>query len=215
MNDNLKVWRQLDRPPLSALKKIGGGRLSGKTDISPQWRYQAMTETFGMCGVGWKYVVKRLWTEPGDGGETFAFSEVNVFVRDANSREWSEAIPGIGGSMLIQKEKSGLYNNDEAFKMATTDALGTALKMLGVAADIYLGNFDGTKYKDRPQEKPQANPKVREDALAILMPAAREGRDAFDLAWKTVSKEMRHSVTEDIPTFKKLVEAKEVAANGK
>lgn len=31
--------------------------------------------------------------------------------------------------------------------MATTDALSVAMKMLGVAAEIYLGNFDGSKYK--------------------------------------------------------------------
>lgn len=213
MNENLKTWRRLDQPPQSALKKIGGGRLAGKSDINPQWRYQAMTEVFGMVGVGWKYTIDRLWIEDGDNGERFAFASVSVFVRTPEDA-WSDPIPATGGSMLVQREKSGLYNNDEAFKMATTDALGTALKMLGVAADIYLGNFDGSKYKDRPAEKVEINPKIRQDALSILTPAAREGRESFDLAWKAVSKEMRQAVVNDIPDFKRLVEAKEVA-NGK
>lgn len=215
MSDNLKTWRKMDRPPLSALKKIGGGKLSGKSDITPQWRYQIMTDVFGMCGVGWKYTIDRLWTEKGDAGEVFAFAQVSVYVRDPLAAGcWSDPIPATGGSMLIQTEKGKLYNNDEGFKMCVTDALGTALKMLGVAADIYLGNFDGSKYRERPQEKPQADPKLRDDALAILMPAAKEGRDAFDLAWKTVSKEMRQAVVNDIPEFKRLVEQKEAAANG-
>jgi len=36
--------------------------------------------------------------------------------------------------------------------MAVTDALSVALKMLGVAADIYLGRWDGSKYA--AEEKP-------------------------------------------------------------
>ena len=32
--------------------------------------------------------------------------------------------------------------------MAVTDAFSTALKMLGVAADIYAGRWDGSKYKE-------------------------------------------------------------------
>jgi hypothetical protein len=144
--ENMKHWNNLNRPPQRALKQIGGGRLKGKTDINPQWRYEAMTQEFGVCGIGWKYEVKRLWTEAGAGGEVFAFAEVLVYVRDGE--KWSDGIPGIGGHFLIEKESAGLHNNDEAFKMATTDALSVALKMLGVAADIYAGLWDGAKYKD-------------------------------------------------------------------
>lgn len=190
MSENLNIWRRFDRPPLSALKKIGGGRLAGKTDISPQWRIQAMTEVFGMCGIGWKYTVDRLWTEPGDNGERFAFAQVSVYVRTPED-QWSDPIPATGGSMLIQREKSGLYNNDEGFKMATTDALGTALKMLGVAADIYLGNFDGTKYKDRPPERKEPDPDLKAKGVTILEGAAKQGRAAMEAAWKAMSPEMR------------------------
>jgi len=73
-----------------------------------------------------------------------AFVNVSVYIKQGES--WSDAIPGSGGSMLTAKEKSGLYNSDEAFKMATTDALSVALKFLGVASAIYAGQWDGTKY---------------------------------------------------------------------
>ena len=43
--------------------------------------------------------------------------------------------------------------NDEGYKMAITDALGTAMKVIGVAADIYRGNFDGSKYREDPATK--------------------------------------------------------------
>jgi hypothetical protein len=146
MMGNLDLWDKLKQPPTTALKTIGAGRLKGKSDINPQWRYQAMTEAFGPCGIGWTYEIKRLWREAGEGVEVFAFSEVAVRVKTVD--EWSEPIPGIGGSMLVAKESSGPHNSDEAYKMATTDALSVALKMLGVAADVYLGNFDGSKYRE-------------------------------------------------------------------
>ena len=141
---NMEIWDRLKQPPKAALKAIVAGRLKGKTDINPQWRLQAMTEQFGPCGKGWSYRIEALWTEPGIDGQVFAFAQVSVRVGD------SEPIPGIGGSMLIAKESGGLHHNDEAFKMATTDALSVALKALGVAADIYLGLWDGSKYKDAP-----------------------------------------------------------------
>ena len=143
---NLDAYNALRKAPPSALKTIGGGRLKGFTDVNPQWRYEAMTKQFGPCGVGWKYEIEKLWLEPGTDGQMVACVCVYLFIKQDG--EWGEAIPGIGGSMLISKESGGLHTNDEAYKMAVTDALSTAMKMVGVAADIYAGLWDGRKYKD-------------------------------------------------------------------
>lgn len=158
---NTRYWDALKRPPEGALKKINGGRLSGKTDISPQWRVQAMTEQFGPVGIGWTYEIVKLWTEAG-GDEVFAFAQVNLTYKDGD--EWSEPVPGVGGSKLMQMEKSGLYANDEGFKMAVTDALSVAMKALGVAADIYLGLWDGSKYTDERTDTPQKPAASPDDA---------------------------------------------------
>lgn len=144
MTDKMSIWDKVKRPPQEALKTITGGRLSGMTDIKPQWRYQAMTETFGPCGFGWKFDIIKLWTEPGSDNQVLAFAMVNVSFKEGAA--WSEPIPGVGGSMLVTKEKAGLHSSDECFKMAITDALSTALKVLGVGADIYFGLWDGAKY---------------------------------------------------------------------
>jgi hypothetical protein len=154
--NNLSIWNAVKQPPLDALKKIKGGRLSGMSDISPQWRYQILTEQFGPCGVGWKYTIKRVWEQPATEGQEFAFAEVDLFIKFG--AEWSDPIPGIGGSMLIAKETKGLYSSDEAYKMAVTDALSVAMKMVGVAADVYAGKFDGSKYAaEKEPEKPVAD----------------------------------------------------------
>jgi hypothetical protein len=169
----LGIWKEFSHPPESALKPILGGRLKGKTDIQPQWRYEAMTTVFGPCGIGWKYEIIRLWNEPGHGNEVFAFAEIKLYIKIGRTglagtreeKDWSDAIPGIGGHMLIVNERNGVHNNDEAYKMAVTDALSVAMKVLGVAADIYAGRWDGSKYQNAvdptkpPEDKtPPGNP---------------------------------------------------------
>src|SRR5678809_649791 len=94
VNDRMRHWDAMARPPASALKTIKGGRLQGMTDVNPQWRYQAMTEQFGMIGFGWKYEIDKIWTDPGADDEVLAFAQVSVRVRDADN-SWSEPLIGI------------------------------------------------------------------------------------------------------------------------
>lgn len=145
-DDNLLIWNNLKQVPAACVKPIVHGRLKGMSDIKPQWRIQAMTHQFGVCGIGWKYVITKKWIEEASELQKVAFVDLDLFVKVEGN--WSEAIPGTGGSMLVAKEKKGLYTSDEAYKMATTDALSVAMKNIGVAADIYLGAFDGSKYAD-------------------------------------------------------------------
>lgn len=166
----LEIYNKLKQPPKEALRTIQGGRLKGKTDINPQWRYKAMTEQFGVCGVGWKYKVVRVWSEPANDNQIFAFAEVNVYVK---IDEWSAPIPGYGGSMLVEKESAGLHASDEGYKMAVTDALSAAMKMLGVAADVYAGLWDGIKYKDG----------VESTATAVRDTAKKTTPNKFPVKW--------------------------------
>ena len=147
--ENMSVWNAAAQPPKEVLRKIPKGRLAGKSDISPQWRYKTATELFGPCGVGWKYTIDRLWLESCD-PEIVAFAQISLWIKQ--QEEWSEPIPGVGGSKLVVQETRGLHVNDEAYKMATTDALSVAFKVLGFGADIYLGLWDGSKYHI-PQEQ--------------------------------------------------------------
>lgn len=149
----IDIYKSLSQPPATALRQITAGNLKGKTDINPQWRYEAMTEKFGLVGIGWKYEIQKLWTENGAKGEILAFAQVAVFIRNADTKEWSDPIVGIGGSKLVNAFNAGLQSNGEGYKMAVTDAFSTSLKMLGVAADIYAGRWDGSKYKDAPQNQ--------------------------------------------------------------
>jgi hypothetical protein len=153
---NKVIWDQVKTPPPEALKEIKAGRLKGKSDISPQWRYEIMTEIFGPCGIGWKFTINKLWTEQGSERQVFAFAMVTV---EYTHNDIVGSVPGIGGAMLVKNESKGPYNDDDAYKKATTDAIGTALKMIGVAADVYAGLCD-SKHGDTPQgnqQQPQGN----------------------------------------------------------
>lgn len=198
--ENLTIYKNLSQPPKDALKTIQAGRLKGKSDISPQWRIEAMTEQFGICGVGWRYEITKQWVEAGSENQVFAFTNVDVFVKVDG--EWSYPIPGNGGSMLIVNEKNGIHNNDEAFKMSLTDALSVAMKSLGMAADIYRGFFDGSKYTNKPQEPQKAtefDEKHKQWAVAIA--SVKEGKYTVDEAIKMIKSKFTFSES-NIKKFK-------------
>jgi len=144
MNENLKIYNLLATTPNEARKEIGAGRLKGMTDINPMWRIKKLTETFGMCGVGWKYVITSKRLENGCKGQISAFVDVDLFVKVDGI--WSDAIQGTGGASFVTDEKNGLYQSDECFKMALTDAIGICCKALGMSSDIYF-HKDRTKYQ--------------------------------------------------------------------
>ena len=142
---NLDLYNKVRTVPPEAQKKITGGRLNGMTDINPMWRIKALTEQFGPCGFGWKYVIEEKRLEKGGKDEIAAFVDINLYVK--YDGEWSAAIPGTGGSSFVSLEKNGLYTSDECFKMALTDAISVACKALGFGADVYWDK-DRTKYTE-------------------------------------------------------------------
>jgi hypothetical protein len=162
MSDTLlTIWNQVRSVPTEAQKKITGGRLNGKTDINPVWRLKTLTQTFGPCGIGWKYEIADKRLESGTAGEIAAFVDINLYIK--HSGEWSDAIPGVGGSMFVAKETKGLYTSDECYKMALTDAISVACKALGIAADVYW-EADKSKYDDQSAKKEPPKPLKTEAA---------------------------------------------------
>ena len=157
MTDNMWLYNAVRGVPDAAKKAITGGRLKGMTDVNPMWRIKALTEQFGPCGKGWRYTIENLWTEAGNEGETIANALINLYITVDGVE--SAPIPGIGGAMLVVKEKNGLYTDDEAYKKALTDAISVACKALGVGADVYWDK-DPTKYTERAKPAAKAPPEL-------------------------------------------------------
>jgi len=156
---NMDIYEKVRSVPQEAQKSITGGRLSGMTDINPMWRVKTLTEQFGVCGIGCKYEITHKRLERGGNDEIAAFVDINLYIK--NGDKWSEAIPGTGGSSFVAKESKGLYTSDECYKMALTDAISVACKMLGFGADVYWQK-DRTKYSngDKKIEAPKQDKKA-------------------------------------------------------
>lgn len=166
---NLTIYNLLKDVPEAAKKTITAGRLKGMTDIKPMWRIEKLTEVFGVCGFGWKTVIKNKVIVDGANNEKIAIVDIDLFVKIDG--QWSEPIEGTGGSSFVAREKTGYHTNDECFKMAYTDALSVACKSLGMGAAVYWG--DG-KYPVTPQNttKPGQKPpviKTKDDAAKYVV----------------------------------------------
>lgn len=153
-NKNLKLYYKYATPPDNALKSFDNGNFKG-TDINTMWRIKCLTEEFGECGFGWTIEINRLWSEEvvavtrdGAGNtEKLSFANITLFVcRDG---VWSRGISANGGSKILKYNNSKGYSSssDEGYKMAITDALGVACKLLGFGSKIYWTS-DRTKYTD-------------------------------------------------------------------
>lgn len=163
--DNLFIYNQLKLVPENAKKPIQAGRLKGKTDINPMWRIKALTECFGPCGTGWNTINEKYSIIPVESTqEVICIYELDLVYR-LESGEWSEPVHGIGGNMLVAKEKNGLYANDEGVKMAKTDALSVAAKAIGVGADVYWES-DRTKYGAASSQVTQGDPTTQSKPLS-------------------------------------------------
>lgn len=144
--NNLRFYIESQQPPAEACKPFQRqGGFSG-TDINAMWRIKQLTELFGPCGIGWYTEVTKREIIQFDVTRQKAFVDINLFIKDPSTGEWSKPIQGTGGNDFVTKRKSGdIVVNDECFKMAETDALGSACKKLGFGASIYWDQ-DKTKY---------------------------------------------------------------------
>lgn len=175
---NMDIYNAVSAVPSSAQKRISGGRLNGMTDINPMWRIRELTKLFGPCGIGWKYKIVREWLETASTGEVGAFVDIELQYRITPDADWSEPIPGTGGSKFVAAEKgNNLRASDECYKMALTDAISVACKALGFGADIYWES-GRTKYN--------ADPPVQDEEYTCAQcgKTIRDGKKKDGSAWK-------------------------------
>lgn len=179
--DNMTIWQALEKTPKEAQKEINAGRLKGFTDINPMWRLKKLTEAFGPCGVGWKYKIVSTNVIPGANDEVAAF--VNILLYYKQDGAWSEGVPGLGGSMFVAKESKGMHTSDECFKMALSDAIGTACKALGMSADIYFSK-DRSKYTTA-QDAQEVKMETVQDAAGFVITFGKYNGETLGNIWKT------------------------------
>lgn len=173
-NQNRSIYDLLRDVPKEARKPITDGRLKGKTDVNAMWRIKRMTEIFGPCGFGWKYVIKSKELQTADGGNISAFVDIDLYVKHPETGEWSEPIPGTGGNIFQRIERSGnVYMDDDCYKKALTDAISIAAKALGMAADVWYEQ-DVSKYDVQPTQQEKVAPAAQKAAKPAYKPMSEE-----------------------------------------
>lgn len=200
---NMRLYERLRAVPDEAKKPIEDGRLKGSTNINTMWRLKHLTEIFGPCGFGWRYEITGRHTESVTETEVSAIVDINLYVKDPVSGEWSAAIPGTGGNVYSRVERSGkLFVNDEAFKMALSDAISVAGKALGLGADVYFEE-DRSKY-----DLPQAGGTARQGSTQSGRQkgtAAKRPLTPLSGYWLQ-SVAIASSTTDDIPAIRRRIE---------
>lgn len=208
--ENLTIYERVRQVPESAKRSIQAGRLKGKTDINPMWRLKALTEQFGPCGIGWKYVITDKRLEQGANNEVAAFLDIDLYIKVDGA--WSEAIPGTGGSAFVASERNGLYTSDECFKMALTDAISVACKALGFGADVYWDK-DTTKYGGTQQAAIPAEPIMCQRCGRTVQAAIKRDGSTWAAADMAAYSKRRFKKVMCAECMK-LTQAEEAAANG-
>ena len=140
MTNKKDLWDKLSKTDPAHTKSFNrSGGFKG-TAIKPQWVVMRLTEEFGPCGLGWGINRPEFQVVPA-GAEVMVYCTVSCWHGTLDNILW-----GVGGDKVSTSRQSGMFNDDEAFKKAFTDAIMNAFKFLGVAADVHMGLFDDSKY---------------------------------------------------------------------
>ncbi|UKA23357.1 hypothetical protein IHC92_20615 [Photobacterium damselae subsp. damselae] len=170
-NSNLELWNKGFKtdPEYTRLDPT-----TGRTSISTQYRIQKCTEMFGPVGIGWGYTVLREWIVDGspiirDG----QFIEENgKFLREevhkCEIEFWYKhngevaKLTQYGDTKKLYLTQNGyFYHDPECEKKSLSDALGKAMSMIGISADVYLGEFDNDKISQINNSAKMASKEVK------------------------------------------------------
>lgn len=142
---NTKLWDSVfktDPAHTKGFQRTGGFK---GTAIKPLYLIHKATELWGPMGSKWgaetaEYVIHK----------DMVFVKASLWYPQDGAPHDRGTVEHWGGDVLVKSDKP----NDEAFKMAFTDAVGKCLVQLGFSADVHLGMFDDNKYvEDRKAEE--------------------------------------------------------------
>lgn len=183
MTDNLAIWDRLARTDPKHTKPFNRSGGFRGTAVKPIYTEQKMTETFGACGVGWGISEPNYQLVNGSDGEVVVYCWLTIWYLDPATGARSEPVPGIGGDFAIKINKNGKFADDEAFKKAATDAVGNAMKHLGMSADVHMGQHDDDKYVTALRREIEAEEREHQASSPPPPPAAPQMTEA-EAEWR-------------------------------
>lgn len=163
--DNKALWNSAFVTDPRAVKKITGKSYQGDSP-KPYWLIERATDLFGPIGIGWGVIVKSERFERLSEDDVLHVAVVSVWYVHEGKR--TETFDQMGGTKACYRTSKGsLMVDEDAGKKSVTDGMVKCLSMIGLAGDIFSGQWGDSKYVEwaleqytRPPE-PEANPRER------------------------------------------------------
>lgn len=142
-NENMKFWEAVKKTDPSRVKPITGKQYKGNSP-QPYYLVERMTESFGMCGIGWGLNIINERMERLTETDVLHVAVVELWYLHESKKG---SITQIGQTKACYKTSSGSMMVDEdAPKKSVTDAMTKCMSYLGFAGDIFSGQWDDSKY---------------------------------------------------------------------
>ena len=140
-NTNLKLWKAVCETDPAFISKVSFGARSFNA-IDPMYQIMKATAILGPVGNdikndGWTYTVEYDYPTLGN---------IMMVVAKVTITTYFGSFGPIAGSRTFVNLDNKKKANDDAPKMALTDALTKGLSHLGFDADVFLGKYDDNKY---------------------------------------------------------------------
>ena len=139
MSNHLDLWNRFADIDPAFTKPITGKDYRG-TSPNPHYVIQCLTEMFGPVGVGFGWEVEQDEFTP-IGEEVLHWCRIRFWHTDR-----SNGFSAYGQTKALMKTKNGLRLDEDAPKKSLTDAITKAASQIGIAANIFLGRWDDSKY---------------------------------------------------------------------
>lgn len=157
----LELWESLEKTDPKYTKPFSrGGGFKG-TAINGTYIIKRLTEAFGPCGKGWRFVLEGEDIHEGHQLKSGDIAQLHIVRGHIEYRldgEWYHTSPQFGQTMLVDANKNGTFMDEEAPKKSITDCISKCAVLLGIGADVHLGLFDDNKYvNERRMEEADKN----------------------------------------------------------
>jgi hypothetical protein len=185
MSNHLDLWNRFADIDPAFTKPITGKDYRG-TSPNPHYVIQCLTEMFGRLGVGFGWEVEQdEFTLIGE--EVLHWCRIRFWHTDR-----SNGFSAYGQTKALMKTKNGLRLDEDAPKKSLTDAITKAASQIGIAANIFLGRWDDSKYvAEVNAEYRQEERKTDPAAKAVEYINGADSLDDLKHRWKALPDAMR------------------------
>ena len=193
-NKNLEFWEEVSKtdPDYTSDANTGG---YNHTAINAIYMVKQATKMWGPIGDKWGY---KIITERNDKGLPISIGE-NIIHEETHTILLELYHPAADGGepatlqqfghtprLSYSKNQNRFYEDKEAPKKSLTDALKKCLSLVGVCADIYMGEFDNPEYVKEARHNAEiakssdAEKVIDEAKLDLIMYRDKQAKD-FEL----------------------------------